>query len=259
MAGIARGLVGVRRAAAPETSVNVAVVQAMPAAQAAARSPLQNLRQMLDNCIGLHNYRSFVLLLLHTMLGCAYTTPWFWQAACARSSKASLLVLARSLHVSPLAPLLCLCVTLAAGAGCGVLFCWHLYLIATGQTTLEFYAARKSAKAATAEGHKLVRIHDLGLKENFKEAFQVGGRWGWLACILPGSPPLPPAGMGVALPAAVDWSSWEAPPVKRARTRVEVDCEAGGFFSPRSSPCRSHAARYLDGLAAAQQPPALVV
>ncbi len=74
----------------------------------------------------------------------------------------------RSLHVSPLAPLLCLCVTLAAGAGCGVLLCWHLYLIATGQTTLEFYAARKSAKAATAEGHKLVRIHDLGLKENFK-------------------------------------------------------------------------------------------
>ncbi len=65
-------------------------------------------------------------------------------------------------------PVLCFSLTLAGGVACALLLAWHLYLVFSGQTTIEFYGNVEHARAYQAQGQKFVNIYNLGWRENFK-------------------------------------------------------------------------------------------
>ena len=75
---------------------------------------------------------------------------------------------------------------------------WHVYLILSGQTTIDVYQNRERASEARRRGQKFVNAFDLGPKRNWQECFDVHGKWWWLTWMLP--PTKPKKGNGVILP-----------------------------------------------------------
>jgi palmitoyltransferase len=51
---------------------------------------------------------------------------------------------------------------------------WHTYLIATGQTTIEYYMNGEKKEHSKYTGQVFVNEFDLGTLRNFKEFFNVG-------------------------------------------------------------------------------------
>lgn len=86
------------------------------------------------------------------------------------------------LLAQPLLPGLGLAVSTAGGLGCTALLGWHLYLVFTGQTTLEFYANQGRARACRQQGQRWVNEYDLGWRQNFKVGwvgFPAGAECRW--------------------------------------------------------------------------------
>lgn len=79
-----------------------------------------------------------------------------------------------------------------------ILLGWHVYLVLTGQTTIDVYQNRERAAEARRRGQKFVNAFDLGFKRNWQECFDVHGRWWWLTWMLP--PIKPKLGDGVIHP-----------------------------------------------------------
>ena len=89
----------------------------------------------VNNCVGYYNYRYFVNFLFWTCLGCLY------GAACMYNPyyKLPLWRRARLTLVNQPKPLLALLfpMAFAVGISVGLLLAFHVYLIATAQTTIE--------------------------------------------------------------------------------------------------------------------------
>lgn len=60
-----------------------------------------------------------------------------------------------------------------------LMFAFHTYLVATNQTSIEFYDNLSYAKVAKSQGRTFSNIFDMGLKNNFYEFLGVP-RGGWL-------------------------------------------------------------------------------
>ena len=79
----------------------------------------------------------------------------------------------------------------------GFMLVWHLYLMATGQTTIEFYYNKWKAKEAASKGEHWWTPYDLGWRRNIQEFFGVKKIWHVFIPL-----PHPPYGDGTSFPTA---------------------------------------------------------
>ena len=144
----------------------------------------------MANCIGFYNYRYFVLTLVYLVIGCFFCTV---VAAFEYSIPAKLLQ-GTSAEVPKyvfFVFFLCSC----AGLAVGFLLLWHLYLILSGQTTIEFYQRRSSTpssrrtRSSAKSWYKISMFqpplesndYDLGPAQNWARVFgESSGAFSWL-------------------------------------------------------------------------------
>jgi hypothetical protein len=66
-----------------------------------------------------------------------------------------------------------------------VLLFWHVYLVLTAQTTIDYYGNRDAARAARRAGRVWVNDFDLGPRRNWQESFDERGPFWWIAWMAP--------------------------------------------------------------------------
>lgn len=144
----------------------------------------------MSGCIGFHNYRFFFLFLLYLWLGCIYAAAM------------STIPLLRSLNEPNGEPSTAVLFTFIMSAAIlialTVLLVWHVYLVATSQSTIDFYSNRQSRREARREGKVWANTFDMGVRQNFKNVFEVEGPWWCLLMVLPRASPL--KGNGIHFP-----------------------------------------------------------
>jgi len=135
----------------------------------------------VSNCVGFYNHRYFVLFLLYLCCGCFYVTlmsffPFYasydYRTPYVGSRTAVLFVFVMSLSIM---------------VAVGLLLAWHLYLVITAQTTIEFYYNRNRIRHAQLRGETFQNEYDLGFEKNWKVFFGATPLW-----FLPSQKPLPP-------------------------------------------------------------------
>jgi len=127
------------------------------------------------NCVGWGNHKYFVLFLFYLWLGCAYVSflSWIpfratsnykipWQSMASRGTVVFTFV-----------------ITLSVCLALGFMLLWHLYLVYSGQTTIEFYFNRYQIKTASSGGQVYSNEYDLGGRRNFENFFGPGRYWFW--------------------------------------------------------------------------------
>jgi len=142
----------------------------------------------VNNCVGKANYRTFVLFLLSISLAAAYVVfALHLPVSISWTRRGPSLLTAH--HPSRRHDVL-FCFVLCGSAGCsvGALCLWHFYLIAKGQTNLEFILSYRDAAEARKKGAKYVNPHDRGPVANWKDAFGVSGPLWWLIWPIPRLP-----------------------------------------------------------------------
>ena len=65
----------------------------------------------------------------------------------------------------------CFTITLSAAFAVGILFFWHVYLVLTNQTTIEFYINLDEASHAKSQGEKYKNPFDKGWRRNLTRVF----------------------------------------------------------------------------------------
>ena len=79
---------------------------------------------------------------------------------------------------------------------------WHGYLVATNQTTIEFYSNRMDASDARKRGERWANPYSVGMRANFEQVFGMSRNvYSWL---LPSRKPPPGDGMEFPLNPALD-------------------------------------------------------
>eukprot|EP00899_Mesostigma_viride_P015301 jgi/Mesvir1/23772/Mv10598-RA.2 len=132
----------------------------------------------MHNCVGYFNYRFFFLFVFWTWVGCAYGV-WVFAEPFLEMA----LVGGNHIRITlSLAFVLCIAIFLMLTFLLG----WHVYLVLTAQTTVEFYCNRVRIADARAKNETWVNRYDLGWARNWQEVFVVVGlRWWWLRWMLP--------------------------------------------------------------------------
>jgi len=155
----------------------------------------------VNNCIGYFNHRYFVLFLQYLFIGNLYFAvlsiipihnayikyqdgdiPFY-------TIKELFLFFIMLLNLS-----LIFCV--------GGLYFWHIYLLMTNQTTIEYSENQYYRTEAKKEGNVFINEYDLGWKTNYKMFFNIGLRTPWWLMLLPVK--VPPFGDGEYYPSVVD-------------------------------------------------------
>ncbi|KAE9118654.1 hypothetical protein PF010_g8143 [Phytophthora fragariae] len=121
----------------------------------------------VNNCIGRDNYRYFFTFLVWLAVGCYYAAYMSYKAAytdLSREQYAKMLVLAQvdSLHISASNTLqFAFAMSGAAGLAVSVLATWHIYLIATAQTSVEVQINRHPRNRRLHDG-KVISPYSTG-------------------------------------------------------------------------------------------------
>ncbi|TYZ61348.1 hypothetical protein PybrP1_009713 [[Pythium] brassicae (nom. inval.)] len=124
----------------------------------------------VNNCVGRDNYQFFVRFLLWLVVGCVYAAYMSFPAAYGELTAAqfSKLVnifstpLLRGARVAPAKYLqFAFCIAVSAGIAVSILGGWHLYLIATAQTSIE-YQINRSSRSRRQNGGKVVSPYSAG-------------------------------------------------------------------------------------------------
>mmetsp|Transcript_30520 Transcript_30520/g.78965 ORF Transcript_30520/g.78965 Transcript_30520/m.78965 type:complete len:342 (-) Transcript_30520:9-1034(-) len=142
----------------------------------------------MNNCVGWANYRYFFLFIWWLMVSGVYAAGMIlvhMMRGPRQLRRDQKLVFASVL-------------SLAVSISLLILFSWHVYLVLTGQTTIDVYQNRERAAEARRRGQRFVNAFDLGPRRNWQETFDVHGRWWWLAWMVPRG--APKRGNGVLLP-----------------------------------------------------------
>ncbi|EME31316.1 Probable palmitoyltransferase [Galdieria sulphuraria] len=119
----------------------------------------------INGCVGFRNYRYFLLFLFYLFLGALYATatvsymlfvPGFFTSSFSREAKVAVYIF-----------ILCLSVAISLF----ILLSWHLYLIATSQTTIEFYENREKKRNSNMASRRYIHEYDIGFYHNLKTIF----------------------------------------------------------------------------------------
>eukprot|EP00752_Nemacystus_decipiens_P015751 g14063.t1 len=147
----------------------------------------------MNNCVGYLNYRYFVLFLMYMFMGCVYavliSAPQFISMAKtpARRHRKSPSASAEISQQS--AVMMTFVLALSVGVAISVLLGWHLYLICTAQTTIEFYQNQTNRSRARQWGELWSNPYDVGCKGNWQSVF---GPQPFLVALLPSRRAPPP-------------------------------------------------------------------
>ncbi|KAI8817729.1 DHHC palmitoyltransferase-domain-containing protein [Fimicolochytrium jonesii] len=154
----------------------------------------------IHNCVGYHNHRYFYLFLLYMFLACVYYTAisvsmfryeildfgkFNWPFEEARMGFVFSFVLAVAIAIAM-----------------GGFLAWHTFLVATAQTTIEYYSNQYEAYEAKACGEIFYNEYDMGPRRNFANFFNIGPRYKWWTVLLP--IPIPAQGDGLHMQRAMD-------------------------------------------------------
>jgi hypothetical protein len=156
----------------------------------------------INNCVGKNNVRYFVLFLLYTSVGCLYSTlvatAVLWKDVVGRktviqalSSMATPQVALAKIGQSTVAAVFF--TSLFVFIAVGVLFVWHLHLVLTAQTTIEYYVNQEEKWKFKRRGIVYINPYDKGWRQNWMQVFGPCEGMGWVMSILPSRrpPPLP--------------------------------------------------------------------
>eukprot|EP00741_Cyanophora_paradoxa_P023286 tig00000254_g22493.t1 len=138
----------------------------------------------INNCVGFYNQRYFVLFLVYIWLGALICTVASGAIFTSRTRFARL-----PDHNARTCVIFVMIAAMSCWAGVSFMLAWHMYLLSTGQTTIEFYSNRERAAAARRRGEAGGNEYDLGCRLNLRDAFGAGRfPWSWLMPSL-GPPP----------------------------------------------------------------------
>lgn len=136
----------------------------------------------VGNCVGFYNYRYFFLFLTWLAIGCWYgvmisLVPFF--KCMHRRDPATMRVnpiCASKAHIT-----FAFVITLSVGVAVGLMLAFHVYLVLSAQTTIEFYYNKFTNKGKQYRGEMFVNPFDLGRTKNWHAVFGVGAyHWSWL-------------------------------------------------------------------------------
>lgn len=149
----------------------------------------------INNCVGFHNYRYFCLFLTYLALCCLFVMIMFFDAFLETMShpRRSKLSFGARQCVS-----LCWIIATCILVALMLLGGFHVYLVLTNQTTIEFHTNLHSKDKARRRGEFYRNPYDLGRPRNFKQVFGPSEFWSfrWALSFLA----QPPAGDGISYP-----------------------------------------------------------
>ncbi|CAM9554772.1 unnamed protein product [Discosporangium mesarthrocarpum] len=141
----------------------------------------------MNNCVGYLNYRYFVLFLMYMWLGCLYavlcTGPRFMSMATSghvhRKTHGGRIQRLHPLSFSvegteKSAIMVTFILSLSVGIAISILFFWHIYLILSAQTTIEFYQNQGRRARARHWGELFSNPFDVGCVGNWQQVFGPG-------------------------------------------------------------------------------------
>ncbi|EIW57164.1 zf-DHHC-domain-containing protein [Trametes versicolor FP-101664 SS1] len=125
----------------------------------------------INQCVGIYNERHFVLFMVYLVVACFFyaalgwrhimfalgwfNDPWLYYAPP---------MMFMMIYI--LAVVLCLAVSAMAG--------WHLYMVASGETSVETQDHEQYRKIAGQRGETFINSYDLGWRKNLELFFNVG-------------------------------------------------------------------------------------
>jgi len=152
----------------------------------------------VNNCVGFYNYRYFCLFIVYTAVGCAYTALTCLLPLVASRGR-------MPAHHQTLVFVFVL--TLSILFALTLFMLWHGYLVATNQTTIEFYSNRMDAADAKKRGQQWINPYSVGMRPNFEQVF--GMSRNVLTWLLPSWRPPPGDGMDFPLNPSGQWATGE--------------------------------------------------
>merc|ERR1711972_352868 len=149
----------------------------------------------INNCVGFNNYRYFCLFLLYLLLNCGFVMIMFFDVfletmVSPRKSRLSF----SSRQCVSLCWIIATCILFALFLLGG----FHVYLVLTNQTTIEFHTNLNRRDQARRKGEYFRNPYDLGRVRNFKQVFgpsDIASFWWAVSFLAP-----PPIGDGLTYP-----------------------------------------------------------
>eukprot|EP01111_Echinosteliopsis_oligospora_P012193 TRINITY_DN4152_c0_g1_i4.p1 TRINITY_DN4152_c0_g1~~TRINITY_DN4152_c0_g1_i4.p1 ORF type:complete len:273 (+),score=18.07 TRINITY_DN4152_c0_g1_i4:283-1101(+) len=136
----------------------------------------------VNNCVGFANHKYFVLFLLYLWIGTLFM-----------ATISFLPFLKSNDYAVPGGVLFVFVMCVSVCFAVGILLGWHIYLVVSGQTTIEFYYNKTKEKQARQRGEIHYHDYDLGRVKNFQVFFGQGRYvFSWLMPTL-----RPPPGDGI--------------------------------------------------------------
>lgn len=147
----------------------------------------------MANCVGYNNYRYFVLALIYMWLGALYSVGMSLRHFGLELTGGAFVYTKAGFRLA-----MTVAVTAAGWLGISILLGWHVFLICTGQGTIDAMDNWHKYWSARRAGRVWTNPYNLGCRRNWQEAFGVRGRCWWVRWALPNFAPKKGVGYSVS-------------------------------------------------------------